>query len=232
MSLDKSNEDRAAELDAKLKTKKDASIEGQELDKMLTRMGDAMAQFDAFFAKKDAEDCEKAKMDAAKKDAKEDDDMDDTEAEKLVADRKRAKADAVLTPERADAIADAYMRADQVYATWGQTPPHAMSHESVQDYEARLARPLQKHSKEFGAVDLSKLDSATHAGVISRVFADAVAAANDPASYTEGLREVQTRDHSGRVITSFKGQPRAWLSQFTAPSMRASIDTSRQHARG
>ncbi len=143
----------------------------------------------------------------------------------MVADRKRAEADAVFSAEHSDAIASAYVRADSVYSIWGMRPTPAMSHESVRDYEGRLARPLQQYSKEFGAVDLRKLDDPTFKGVISRIYADAVTESRNPDLYTEGLREIQTRDQTGRLITSFKGQPRAWLSEFTAPPMRASIDT-------
>jgi hypothetical protein len=122
MSVDKSNEDRAAELDAKLKAKKDASIDGEALDKHLAKLDAAMAKLDALFAKKDAEDC-------AKKDAEvEDKDPDDVEAEKLVADRKRAKADAVFSAEHSDAIANAYLRADSVYSGFDVWLPLSVLH--------------------------------------------------------------------------------------------------------
>ena len=233
MSEDTKNEELAKKIDAKLK-KADADC-GKEVDQKLSynemaaKLDAAMAKLDAMFAKKDAEDC--AKKDADGEDEDGDMDPDKCAAEKLVADRKRAKADAVFSAEHSDAIASAYLRADSVYSIWGMSPPKAMSGETVRDYEARLARPLQKYSKEFGAVDLRKLDDATFAGVKSRIYADAVTESHNPDLYTEGLREIQTRDQTGRMITSFKGQPRAWLSEFTAPTMRASIDTDRAFGR-
>jgi hypothetical protein len=192
MSEDAKNEELAKKIDAKLK-KADAADGGKEVDQKLSynemcaKLDAAMAKIDAMCAKKDAEGEEK--------------DPEDVEAEKLVADRKRAKADAVFSAEHSDAIASAYLRADSVYSIWGMSPPKAMSGETVRDYEARLARPLQKYSKEFGAVDLRKLDDATFAGVKSRIYADAVTESHNPDLYTEGLREIQTRDQTGRMIT-------------------------------
>jgi hypothetical protein len=44
------------------------------------------------------------------------------------------------------------------------------------------------------------------------------------------LKVIQTKDQSGRTITSFDGSPRAWMDQFGAPSRRVKSIRTRSHA--
>jgi hypothetical protein len=35
-----------------------------------------------------------------------------------------------------------------------------------------------------------------------------------------GLKEIQIRDYTGRIITEWEGSPRVWLDQFCSPKRR------------
>jgi hypothetical protein len=111
--------------------------------------------------------------------------------------------------------------ADQACRAWGAAAVPPLHGEQLLDYRRRLLRPLMKHSKEFAAVDLDELREPLLGPIEKSVFADAIRASTDASSVPEDyLREIITVDKTGRRISSFVGQPRAWMNAFACPRRR------------
>lgn len=135
----------------------------------------------------------------------------DAEKEK---EQEEAKADADPA-----AYADCQARADSVYAAFGDSAPRPLMGESILAYRTRLARKLQPHSKAWAGVNLSAIsDSAAIAVAETQIYADAAAAARTPVDLPNGqMQEIVTTDATGRRISTFRGSPKAWMSEFSAP---------------
>lgn len=54
---------------------------------------------------------------------------------------------------------------------------------------------------------------------LSMILAEA-RANPQPDDDDDELREIKTRDQSGRIITSFEGSPRSWMKDFSQPPKR------------
>jgi len=120
-----------------------------------------------------------------------------------------------------DALADEQVRADSVYAAHGATASRPVQGETLQAYRRRLAQGLQKHSPAWKGIDLSTLPPPALEIATAAIYADAAQAARNPVDVPEGtLREVVSIDSTGRRITSFVGEPRAWMDQFGASRRR------------
>jgi hypothetical protein len=128
----------------------------------------------------------------------------------------------MCTEMRSEFVA-AQSRADSVMRAIGDAAgaPSFMNGERLIDYRARLLKPLQKHSAKFRNVDLSKVGDPVALSVVEdSIFADAVAALRDPATFQPGeMRAVVTVDPSGRPITRYVGHPSACWDRF-APGVR------------
>jgi hypothetical protein len=112
-------------------------------------------------------------------------------------------------------------QADQACRAWGSEARPPLHGEQLLDYRRRLLRPLMKYSTQFKDVDLDELREPLLSPIEKSVFADAIKASADNSSVPEDyLREVTTTDATGRRITSFYGQPRAWMSQFAGNRRR------------
>jgi hypothetical protein len=110
---------------------------------------------------------------------------------------------------------------DRVAMGWGArcTPP--LHGEQLLDYRRRLLRPWMKYSSQFKGVDIDEVNEPLLTPVEKSVLADAWAAASSNASAPEDtLREVQTIDSTGRRISTFYGQPRTWMQQFSGNRRR------------
>jgi hypothetical protein len=111
--------------------------------------------------------------------------------------------------------------ADTAWRAWSGAALPPLTGERLLDYRRRLLRPLMKHSKEFAAVDVDQLAEPLITPIEKSVFADAIKASHDNSSVPEDyLREVTTTDATGRRITTFYGQPRSWLNQFSGQRRR------------
>ena len=99
-------------------------------------------------------------------------------------------------------------------ATGAAAPPRVYG-ESLDAYNLRLVRPLQKHSAQFAKVDFGKIGDATAAKEIAaRIRSDALATLTQ----NEGpLKSHTTPDAVGRLITRFSGAPGSCWNQFKAP---------------
>lgn len=123
------------------------------------------------------------------------------------------------TGEEMNQLSAAYARADAVAGQFGEQAMQALPGESTLSYRKRLAARYQKHSPQFRAADLHLMSEQTFAPIEEVIYADAVKAANDPASYPPGtLKPIKERDESGRTITRWVGDPMAWMQFFCTPS--------------
>lgn len=123
--------------------------------------------------------------------------------------------------DEARSLAEEQVRADAVYAAHGSAASRPMQGESLLGYRRRLAEGMQKHSLAWKGIDLATLPAPALDLAAQSIYADAAAAARNPADVPEGtLREIVTTDSTGRRITSFAGEPRTWMAQFSANRRR------------
>jgi hypothetical protein len=119
---------------------------------------------------------------------------------------------------------DFYQRqadADMACRAWGAAAVPPLHGEQLLDYRKRLLRPLIKYSTQFKDVSLDELREPLLTPIEKSIFADAIKASTDNSSAPDDyLREVTTTDQTGRRVTSFYGQPRAWMNQFAGQRRR------------
>jgi len=113
----------------------------------------------------------------------------------------------------------AQQKAQAVAQMYGDSAPGPLQGERLIDYRARLATPFQRHSKSFKNAKLSLItDPATLTALEDQIFADAMQALHDPATFKPGeLRAVVHNDGAGRPITKYIGDPNACWDQFNPP---------------
>jgi 8-oxo-dGTP pyrophosphatase MutT (NUDIX family) len=132
----------------------------------------------------------------------------------------KAKVRPVPEDEAAD-LAKEQVRADAVYAAHGGAASRPVQGETLLAYRRRLASGMQKHSPVWKAIDLASLPGPALDLATQAIYADAAVAARNPADVPDGtLREIITVDSTGRRITSFAGEPRSWMAQFSANRRR------------
>lgn len=231
----KADEDRRAREDAE-KADAEAKAKADEDDK------EKKADSEDEEAKKaDAESDLKRREDEAKG---EDDKLERErkEREKADADEKAEKADAEIAAMRAEiaalkgripvelsdadrnAVSDAVVKADSVFAAFGERAPVALSGENARGYRTRVLNSLKKHSATFQGTDIGAIaDSATLDVVEKTIFADAQAAARSGDAVTGALREVITRDQAGRNVSTFVGDIAQTFAPFSVPARRVAV---------
>jgi 8-oxo-dGTP pyrophosphatase MutT (NUDIX family) len=236
-----------AKVDAEAKAKADADA-GQQLDKTLKCLDSIGARMDAFEKEEKERRDSKAQRKADKAKAKADRqarrDADEAEEkkkaeEKKEADSAKAKADAEdeirkrisdvesrlpkqMTDSDYAAMADAQVKADRVYLMHGGRASRPQDGENLLAYRRRLANGLKEHSPSWKEIDLTHIVSdAAFANVEQTIYADAEHAGLHPTAPSEDfLREIKTPDVTGRVISTFVGNPSAWMSQFSTNKRR------------
>jgi len=237
---DKKTEDKKGDADAGMQLDKVLA----KMDEVCGKMDAVNSRMDAFEKKgeddkkADAEDDKKEekKADASKKDADDGKEKDGKEKADAADDEK--KADAVTTVDlsgistRLDQLArsipksmsdadyhkmaDIQARADNVFIALGGRAPRPMDGESLGGYERRLVKDLKAHSARWKDVPVESFaDDAAFSVMKEQVYNDAMSAARNPVGLADGtLRAITQPDVTGRQITTFVGQPRAWMSQF------------------
>ncbi|WP_334653511.1 NUDIX hydrolase [Klebsiella michiganensis] len=179
---------------------------------------------------KEAEEA-KAKADAEEKDAKEKADAeakekaDAEEAEKMAKEKAdsqlrqeiaelRSRIPSELSDEERNEVAEAQVKADSVFSSFGKRAPIPLSGEKPMAYRRRLMIQLQEHSPDFKAVDLSAIaDSQLLSAAEKHIYADAQKAAS--LSVGPGmLREIKRKDATGREISTFEGDPSVTWAPF------------------
>jgi hypothetical protein len=246
--IDMTEAELKAKADAEAAAKKRADAEtaqSEKLDTVLAAvnvladgMGKLSARMDSF------EGAEKAKKADSEKEESEEEKKKKADAEmeaKAKADaeaEEKAKADAEEAKAKADAeeaerpmMADAQAKCDSVMASFGGQAPRPLLGENLLQYRRRLAAGVQKHSKAWAKVDLSRLDSEALAVAETQIYADAATAARSGQDVPAGvLLEIKTRDAAGRQVSTFRGHPRDWLDQFkSVPRGITKINKSQAH---
>lgn len=220
-------------------------------------IADAVSKMDA--AKKDADDKDEKKADAAKKDGDEDEaektaadkrkDSDDEDDKKSDA----AKADSVprsefealqvqladlskrlprqLTASDRDAFADAQAKADAVLITHGERAEPPMVSETLIDYQIRLAKKMQPHSKTWKDVNLAVMaaDSAGFTIALDGIRADALQAGLNPVDLKPfEHRVIKEQSPGGHTITRFVGNGTVF-KQLSRPVRHVGYIGTRSH---
>lgn len=109
----------------------------------------------------------------------------------------------------------AQAKADSAYAALGSAAPRALRGEPLMSYRRRLAHGLQSHSKAWKDIDLKILPTDAFNVAEAQIFADSIEDSKHPSDLGDGqLREIVRADSTGRRITEFVGEPRAWMAQF------------------
>ncbi|KLE93082.1 NUDIX hydrolase [Klebsiella aerogenes] len=179
---------------------------------------------------KEAEEA-RAKADAEEKDAKEKADAeakekaDAEEAEKMAKEKAdsqilqeiaelRSRIPTELSDEERNEVAEAQVKADSVFSSFGKRAPIPLSGEKPMAYRRRLMIQLQEHSPDYKAVDLSAIaDSQLLSTAEKHIYADAQKAAS--LSVGPGmLREIKRADATGRQISTFEGDPAVTWAPF------------------
>ena len=161
--------------------------------------------------KKDPED---KKEDAVRKDT-------NSEIMRKIADfdaRTRSLSDADM-----DEMADAHAKADGVFQAFGGPAPRHLTGETPLAYRRRLLNKFKTHSPQWKDVDLAALDVKVLKGIAEpMIYADAMVASNAPmlGAGALRLRERRTTDATGRMITTFHGDPNIWLNDFKCARQR------------
>jgi hypothetical protein len=233
MAADKKRADEAKEEEEKKKA------DAAKADKA---RADAEEKERADKARADAEEKEKAdkaKADAAKADAEEKE-----KEEEARADAVRKAVDAATAPLRdqlaaltsavhiSDSdevlLANIQARADTALVNIGQKAPKFMAGETPVNYRRRLAAKYKVHSDLWKDKDLSDrsivADSILDV-VEAQIYYDLEHVKADAVAPTDTLRPIIKRDRTGREITEFVGNKRAWMGQFmSAPQLMVKLD--------
>ncbi|MGK0739987.1 NUDIX domain-containing protein [Yokenella regensburgei] len=126
----------------------------------------------------------------------------------------RSRIPTELSDEERNEVADAQVKADSVFSSFGKRAPVPLSGEKPLAYRRRLMIQLQEHSPDFKTVDLSSIaDSALLGFAEKQIYADA----QKSASLSVGpgmLREIKRADATGRQISTFEGDPAATWAPF------------------
>lgn len=184
--------------DAEAKSAEEAKAKADAEEKTAKEKADAEA--------KEKADAEAAEEKAAKEKA-------DSELRQQIADLK-TRIPSELSDEERNEVADAQVKADSVFSSFGKRAPVPLSGEKPLAYRRRLMIQLQEHSPDFKTVDLSSIaDSALLGFAEKQIYADA----QKSASLSVGpgmLREIKRADATGRQISTFEGDPAATWAPF------------------
>lgn len=205
---DSEEADLKAKADAEEAAKKEkADAEAKEAEEAKAK---ADAEEKAAKEKADAEAKEKADAEEAEKMAKE---KADSQLRQEIAEL-RSRIPTELSDEERNEVAEAQVKADSVFSSFGKRAPIPLSGEKPMAYRRRLMIQLQEHSPDFKAVDLSAIaDSQLLSAAEKHIYADAQKAAS--LSVGPGmLREIKRKDATGREISTFEGDPSVTWAPF------------------
>jgi 8-oxo-dGTP pyrophosphatase MutT (NUDIX family) len=122
-----------------------------------------------------------------------------------------------LSAAERDELSRVQGRADRLAHMFGDSVSPPLHGESPIAYRKRLAAKFQKHSEVMKDEKLDGLSERAFAVVEDRIYADAQAAARSPAKQPQGRLLPHTDHSTGRPITTYTGDPNAWMQHFKAP---------------
>jgi hypothetical protein len=199
-----------------------------KLDKLLTTLDSMAKRMDVLegevdpIDEDDDDDSRKHRKDARRRRKDDDEEEDDPEfgkARPLAADR----TDSELS--HGARMAEAQNRCDAVANQFGRMAPRPMDGEELRDYRVRLLMPYIHNSQDYAKIEkseLSRMSKPVFDAVERRVYADSMAASANPSVASGYLHEVKRLDATGRPISTFYGEPRSWMRQFSGNVQRVS----------
>lgn len=202
----------AADLKAKADAEEAAKKEKADAEAKEAEEAKAKADTEEKAAKEkaDAEAKEKADAEEAEKMAKE---KADSQLRQEIAEL-RSRIPTELSDEERNEVAEAQVKADSVFSSFGKRAPIPLSGEKPMAYRRRLMIQLQEHSPDYKAVDLSAIaDSQLLSTAEKHIYADAQKAASLSVGPGQ-LREIKRKDATGREISTFEGDPAVTWAPF------------------
>jgi hypothetical protein len=200
--------------------KNDAFPPKKEEEKEDTQQkADGLKEFAAGMSRRDGEDKEK------------DDSRNDSALNGRISRLEKAMP-RQLSDEDYHAMIEAQSRADSVYGALGiGRAPIPLNGEDLNGYRRRVATKLKGHSGRWGKTNIYNIQADAFDIVENDIYNDAMASAMSADDVPEGhLRAVVKNDIAGRPITSYVGEPSAWMSQFSGTRRRLSgIRTHRDY---
>jgi hypothetical protein len=136
---------------------------------------------------------------------------------------------APLTGDEVAALDAAQRRADAVLNLWGESASAPVPGERPSAYRRRLLSAIAARTPKHQGRDFAMLPAGILDPIEERVYADAAAWGNDPASVPPGqIRAVRERDESNRLVTRWVGSEygAGFWDAFTAPGARGAINRS------
>lgn len=127
------------------------------------------------------------------------------------------------TPEERRHFIDAQSKAERVAQAFGDSDgaPAPLNGEGLLEYRQRLLTRYKDHSPTWKSVDVTSLSDQALSIAEAQVYQDAYEAAIHPVNADGApLREVRSRDASGRTIVKFYGDPAVAFEQFLLPTRR------------
>lgn len=210
--------------EAKEKADADEAAKKEKADAETKEAEDAKAKADADDKegkdKADGADLKKLESEAKGEDDRLERERKEREREKADADLRREIAElksripTELTDAERNEVADAQVKADSVFSAFGKRAPMPLSGEKPLAYRRRMMVQLQEHSPDFKAVDLSAINDPALLGFAEKqIFADAQASASTSVG-PGALREIKRADATGRLISTFEGDPAVTWAPF------------------
>jgi len=130
---------------------------------------------------------------------------------------------AELSFEEKDAIAEARVRADSVYAACGMHVAEPLHGEKPLAYRKRLANQLKKFSKRFKEEDVTALKGSVFDHTEDAIYADALEASKTEAVTGPGVLRPHTFMRGPLQFTEYHGDPDAWMAPFKGVGARVKI---------
>ena len=202
-----------ADKDSKAEAKEDAEEEAKADGDMEDGKMPGEAKEVAADKRKDAEDDKDAKADA--------------QSERIAGleaalEKISKKIPKQMTDAELNEMSSVQAQADAVFQAFGDSAPRPQTGEDLAGYRRRLVTKLKEHSPAWKDTNVAAIfDANAFATIEKQVYADALSAAQRPADLEPGaLREIKTRDTTGREISSFVGEPSAWMAGFTGHRRR------------
>ena len=129
-------------------------------------------------------------------------------------------------------MAHAQHKCDVVASAFSRSAPRQLDGESIRNYRIRLLQPYKANSAEYAGVGddiLKALPPKVFDIAENKIYADSIAAARNPNVPAGELWPVYETDATGRRMTTWRGQPRVWLEQFSCRPRR--VIGIRNHSR-
>ncbi len=178
------------------------------------------------------EEARKRREDAARKDAEDARRSDSVQKQLADATAQIEELRKDIANRGREAFVTAQVRADKVYAAFGDSAPRWMTGESEDGYRVRLLTPVKKHSKAWKDVNLATLPADALKVAEETIYHDAIEAAAHPATGPDvGLQEVfDAEPRTGRRISRFRGHPEAcWAPFKQSPRYLTGFNTANNH---